>query len=114
MARSSIPNPLERRHLVENELDSKSASKIAQAYLAVGRKNEALDFLVKADDQETLSRLVVEAVSDGDPFLLQAIARLTGDEPDRETWNRCAQAAESNGKIRYAATARRNAARSEA
>ena len=49
----------------------------------------------------------------GDPFLLQSVTRATGEEPDRVTWNRCADAAEAAGKSRYAVTARRNAARSE-
>lgn len=114
MAKSPIPNPLQRRHLVEKDLDEKTASKIARAYLEEGRRNEAVAFLAKANDSEGLKALADEAVSLGDVFLLQSIAQLTGDEPDRATWIRCADSAEAVGKDRYAVTARRNAARSEA
>ncbi len=113
MARTLIPSPLERRHLIEQELDAKRASQIAEAYLVDGRNNEALDFLVKADDREALKRLASQAVDDGDAFLLQTVSRATGDEPDRATWDRCADAAEAKGKDRYATIARRNAARGE-
>ncbi len=113
MAKSAIPGPLERRHLVEKDLDAKTASKIARTYLEAGRKDEAIDFLVKADESEQLKTLADEAIAEGDAFLLQSLARATGDELDRATWDRCADAAEAAGKARYAATARRNAARSE-
>ena len=113
MARSAIPGPLERRHLIEQELDPKRASQIAEAYLAEGRRTEAIDFLVKAEDEEGLRRLGEEAITQGDPFLLQSTARALGEEPDRETWSRCAEAAQQLGKDRYAETARRNGARGE-
>lgn len=113
MAKSAIPGPLERRHLVVQDLDEEAALKIAAAYLEQGRMIDAIDFLAKANDTERLNALAAEAISIGDPFLLQSIAGVTGDEPDRATWNRCADAAEAAGKDRYAVTARRNAARSE-
>lgn len=113
MAKSKIPGPLERRHLVEKDLDAAAASKIAEAYLADGRKNEAIDFLAKAGDDAGLQALAEDAVAIGDPFLLQSVARVTGNEPDRATWNRCAEVAQAAGKERYAETARRSAARSE-
>jgi hypothetical protein len=113
MAKSTIPNPLKRRHLVENELDEKAASEIAQAYLEAGRKMEAIDFLAKAHDSAGLQAIADEATAAGDPFLLQSVSSLTGDSPDRATWERCADAAQAKGKERYAATALRNAARSE-
>lgn len=114
MAKAIIPDPLTRRLLVEKELDAMAASKIAEAYLEEGRKLEAIDFLAKANDSEGLRSIADDAIAQGDPFLLQSVMQLIGDDPDRETWQRCADAAEAAGKSRYAATARRNAARSEA
>ncbi len=114
MAKAIIPDPLTRRHLVEKELDAQAASEIAEAYLEAGRKLEAIDFLAKANDSEGLRSIADDAIAQGDPFLLQSVMQLIGDDPDRETWQRCADAAEAAGKLRYAATARRNAARSEA
>lgn len=114
MAKAIIPDPLTRRLLVEKELDAMEAAKIAEAYLEAGRKLEAIDFLAKANDSEGLRSIADDAIAQGDPFLLQSVMQLIGDDPDRETWQRCADAAEAAGKLRYAATARRNAARSEA
>lgn len=113
MAKSKIPGPLERRHLVEKDTDAAGAGEIASAYLAEGRRNEAIDFLEKAGDDAGLQALADDAVEIGDPFLLASVARVTGKEPDRATWNRCAEVAEAAGKERYAETARRSAARSE-
>ncbi|MFT5444280.1 MAG: hypothetical protein ACI8W3_003335 [Myxococcota bacterium] len=113
MVKSIIPSPLERRHLIEKDLDEKTALKIAQAYLDDGRKNEAIDFLAKVNATEQLQALAEGAIVDGDPFLLQSVSRVTGEEPNRAAWSRCAEAAENAGKLRYAETARKSAARSE-
>lgn len=113
MAKSVIPGPLERRHLIEKDLDPKAASKIAAAYLEEGRRHEAIEFLAKANETDQLEALAEEAIELGDPFLLQSITQAMDREPDRATWDRCADAAEAVGKDRHAATARRNAARSE-
>ena len=114
MAKATIPDPLTRRLLVEKELDENAAAKIAEAYLEADQKLEAIDFLAKANDSEGLRSIADDAIAQGDPFLLESVMRLIGDDPGREIWQRCADAAEAAGKLRYAATARRNAARSEA
>ena len=113
MAKSKIPGPLERSHLIEKDMDAESASSVAEAYLADGRKNEAIEFLAKAGDEAGLQALAEQAVDLGDPFLLASVVRVTGKEPDRATWIRCAEVAQAVGKERYAETARRSAARSE-
>ena len=113
MADTKIPNPLERRHLLERDLGAAAALALAEAYLAEGRREEALHFLEKAGapGDERLEALAEEAICEGDAFLLRSIADLTGNEPDPETWERAAAAAEAAGKLRYAATARRQAGR---
>lgn len=114
MAKSKIPGPLERRHLIEKDLDPSAAAKIASAYLEEGRNNEALEFLAKAGDDEGLQAVADEAIEIGDAFLLASVAQLMGSEPTRDAWNRCADAADAKGKARHAETARRSAVRSEA
>ena len=54
MAKNRIPNPLERRHLVEKDLPAPQALAIAEAYLADGRSEEAVDFLRLAGEDERL------------------------------------------------------------
>jgi hypothetical protein len=113
MARSAIPDPLERRHLIERELPPEKAREIADAYLAAGRRGEAVDFLRKANATERLSALRAEAISDGDAFLLRQVAQASAQPVTQEEWQTLARAAESCGKERYAAEARRQAERGD-
>lgn len=113
MARSAIPDPLDRRHLLEGEVDVRRAQRIADAYLEEKRRMEALAFLGRAEDRERLAAIADEAVEEGDLFLLRAASRALGEDPPADAWERLARAAEARGKDRYAADARRQAARRE-
>jgi hypothetical protein len=113
MARNAIPNPLERRHLVEKELPAAQALAIAQAYLEQDRCVEAVDFLriAKADDR--LAELRARAIADGDAFLLRTVAGAQQNPATREEWQRVATAATGRGLDRYALEARRQAERGD-
>jgi hypothetical protein len=113
VARSRIPDPLARRHLVERDLSAAQALATAEAYLEQGRSVEAVDFLAKADARDRLGALRGEAIAAGDLFLLRAVAGAAGEPPSAEEWRALAEAAESAGLLRYAADARRQAARAE-
>ena len=113
MARSKIPDPLQRRHLIERDLPPAQALKLADAYLEQGRTLEAVDFLRKAQATDRLATLRDEAVAAGDAFLLRVVATALGEPPDRATWLALAERAEATGRERYAADARRQAARGE-
>jgi hypothetical protein len=107
VAKGTIPDPLERRHLIERQLDPARALAIAEAYLAEGRAVEAIAFLRKANAQSRLETLQQEAVRDGDPFLLREVAQALGREPDVAAWRGLEGAAAAAGRDRYAAEARR-------
>ncbi len=111
MAAFKLPNPLERRHLIERDLPPAQAARVAEAYRAEGRSLDALDFLHAAGDSDGLAALRREAVQAGDTFLLRAIAGVTGEAPRRDEWQALAEAAVGAGKERYAADARRQAER---
>ena len=111
MAKQPIPNPLERRHLLERELEPARALAIADAYLAAARSLEAVAFLRKAGAKERLEALVQEALCEGDAFLLREVAQALGREPDAALWRQLAEAAAAAGKDRYVAEARRQAER---
>ena len=113
MAKSKIPDPLERRHLVEREMQPAHALRLAEAYLADGRMLEAVDFLRKAGARERLTALRADAVAAGDAFLVRVLATALGEEIDRATWLALAERADAAGKERNAADARRQAARGE-
>ena len=76
MAKNMIPNPLERRHLVERDLSEAHALRVAEAYLEEGRTVEALDFLCKAEAEDRIADLRAGAVRAGDGRL--AMTATTG------------------------------------
>jgi hypothetical protein len=107
MAKSAVPGVLERRHLIETEIDEAKALEIAEAYLVDDRVEEALIFLEKAGATERLAELRVSAVAAGDVFLLRSAARLMGESPSRKEWLSVEAAATAAGHELYAADARR-------
>lgn len=113
MAKKSVPDPLKRRHLIEQEMGPAESLAVADAYLEAGRATEAVAFLVKAEANERLEALIEQAVSEGDAFLLKQIADASGSDPGPARWQRAAESAESAGKLRYADMARRHARSSE-
>jgi len=105
MAKHAIPDPLERRHLVERSSSPEQALQMAELYLADGRSWDAIAFLVKAGARERLAALREEAVAAGDAFLVRELSRALGDAPSTEVWRRVAEAAAAAGKERYASQA---------
>lgn len=107
MAKTKLPDPLGRRHLIERELAPDQALAYAEAYMEEGRPVEAVDFFAKADAKESLESLRRDAIDAGDVFLLRAIAQAIGVFPNRNDWQEVARAAEAAGKERYAKEALR-------
>ena len=113
MARASIPDPLKRRHQIEQNLDEAQCLAIADAYEAEGRVFESLQFLHKAGAKDRLRGAIEGAVAGGDAFLLKQVADLLGEDPGAERWKALAEAADAKGLERYAEMARRHARSSE-
>ncbi len=113
MAKATIPDPLKRRHQIEQNLDEGQSLAIADAYAAEGRVFESLQFLVKAGATERLQAAGEAAVGAGDAFLLRQVADLLGEDPGAERWTALAEAADAKGLERYAEMARRHARSSE-
>ena len=111
MAKPTIPDPLERRHLIERALEPARALAIAEAYRAEGRALEAVAFLKKAGATAGLESVWQEALRAGDAFLLREVAQALGREPDAAAWNALGEAAAASGRDRYVAEARRQAER---
>ncbi len=111
MAKSKIPSPLDRRHLIEKDLDAKQAMKIADAYLEQEMLVDAVAFLEKAEAVDRLGELRDRAIETGDVFLLTTVARALGEDPGPDQWRSLAAAAEQAGKAEYAVTALRLAER---
>jgi len=114
VAKAGIPNPLDRRHLLERRLSPEQAIGYAELYLAEGRSAEAVDFLVKAGADDRLDALAEEAIAAGDAFLLRLIFGARGLEAGPERWHRLAVAAEERGLDAHAQAARRQATAADA
>ena len=108
MAKSRIPNALDRRLLIEKDLSDAQALKVAEAYLEEGRAIEAIDFLAKASARDRLAELRSEAVASGDVFLLRSAARAMGEGPTQAEWSRIAETARAGGRDLQATDARRH------
>ena len=102
-----IPDPLKRRHLIEQNLDAKQALAVAEAYLSENRVAEALEFLTKAGADDRLREVRQTAIETGDVFLVRDVSHRLRDEPREEEWRAVAEAAEAAGKDLYAIEARR-------
>jgi hypothetical protein len=113
MAKRAIPNPLERRHVIERELAADAALRLADAYLAEGRAWDAIGFLEKAGARDRLAALREHAIGEGDYFLVREISRVLGEDPGAARWRAVAAAATTAGKDRFAAEALRQAVRAE-
>ena len=113
MAKKMIPDPLKRRHLIEQDLDESQCLAIADAYEADERVFESLQFLVKAGADDRIEALADEAVGAGDAFLLKQVADAQRSDPGPERWAQLAAVADECGLERYAEMARRHARSSE-
>ncbi|MEN8183486.1 MAG: hypothetical protein ABFS46_13230 [Myxococcota bacterium] len=113
MARTVLPDALTRREWVEQPSKGDRDARVAEAYLADGRRAESLVFLARSGGRELLRELAGQAVQEGDAFLLREACRALGEEPSREQWTLLAEAAVREGKESYAVEARRQALRRE-
>jgi len=113
VAKSKIPGPIERRHLIERDLSAAQALRYAEAYLEEGRDQDAIEFLVKAGAEEQLEAMRRRSIEAGDAFLLRMVSAATGIAAGREQWKTLAEAAAAAGKERYAEEALRYAGRGE-
>jgi hypothetical protein len=113
MAKKMIPDPLKRRHLIEQELDESQCLAIADAYAEEGRVFESLQFLVKAGATDRLAAVADAAMADGDAFLFKQVADILGKDQGAERWAVLAAAAEDKGFDCYVGMARRHARTSE-
>lgn len=113
MKKPVIPNPLERRYLIERDAAPEASLRLAETYLAEGRGWEAIVFLQKAGAHDRLAALREEAVVAGDFFLVRELTRVLGDELPAAQWRTTSEAAAAAGKERYAASAHRMVERAE-
>jgi hypothetical protein len=107
VASVKIPDPIERRHLLERPMDPAQAIRYAEEYIAEDRAIEAVEFFAKAEATDRLEELAETAIVAGDAFLYRQANDAMRREPSIGAWERLANAADSAGLDAYAQTARR-------
>jgi len=113
LAKSKIPNAIERRHLIDRELKPAVSMRYAEAYLAEGRDQDAIAFLVKAQASDVLAAMRQRANEAGDAFLYRSVCSASGVAGDRAEWRALSEAARAAGRERYANEALQMAERGE-
>ena len=110
MAETKLPDPLSRRHLLDHETDPAKLGALGTAFLEAGREIEAIEFLARAEDRESLEALQNAAVERGDVFLMKSASAALSEEPSVERWRALAEAATAAGRHKDAEAALRLAA----
>jgi hypothetical protein len=113
MAKSIIPDAIERRHLIDRDLKPAQSLRYAEAYLEVGRDQDAIEFLVKAEATEQLQAMRNRAIESGDVFLFRSVSSALGVVSERDEWRSIAETARAAGRQRYADEAMGMAERGE-
>jgi hypothetical protein len=113
VAKTKLPGPIERRHLIERELSAAQALRYAEAYLEQEMDVDAIAFLAKAGATEQLAALRGRSIEAGDGFLLRAVASAMGAPATSDEWKALAEAAARAGKERYVTEAHRHTERGE-
>ncbi len=106
MAKSKIPDAIERRHLIDRDLKPAQALRQAEAYLEVGRDQDAIAFLLKAEATDQLEAMRARAIGSGDVFLFRSVSNALGVTSERDEWRAISEAARAAGRDRYADEAR--------
>ena len=110
MAETKLPDPLSRRHLLDGDTDPSRIKALGTAFLEAGREIEAIEFLARAKDRESLEALQDAAVERGDVFLMKSASAALSEEPSVERWRALAEGATAAGRLRDAEAAHRLAA----
>jgi hypothetical protein len=110
LAETKLPDPLSRRLLLDGETDPSRLKALGTAFLEAGREIEAIEFLAKAEDRESLRTLQDAAVERGDVFLMKSASAGLKEEPPVARWRTLAEAATAAGRHRDAEAALRLAA----
>ena len=108
----ALPDALERRDLLYGRPRRRpDYANLGERYLAAGRRTDALEALWRIEDAEDrrsrIGALKDQAVKDGNAFLLARIA--SRDPVTADEWREASHKAETDGKLRYALTAARQA-----
>ena len=113
MAKSNLPDAIERRHLIDRELKPAQSLRYAEAYLEAGRDQDAIGFLVKAEATEQLEAMRQRSIESGDVFLFRSVSAALGVTSERSEWRAVSEAARTAGRDRYAEEALGMAERGE-
>ncbi|MFH1139914.1 MAG: hypothetical protein V1816_27865 [Pseudomonadota bacterium] len=106
-------NCLNKRNLLDNHNTGTARwRQVGKEFAAAGFLSDAIDFLARADDRESLTGLIPRVIEEGDLFLLGRIRKALGQEPDPEELKVLLENAERLGKETFAERTRQSLANS--
>ena len=102
---AQLLGPIQKRDILYGVKRPQQAelSKLAQDFESEGWFSDALDFSQQAGDKDKIKKLKDLARDEGNTFLFLKSLRVLAESPDNNSdLKKCAEMAESLGKIRYA------------
>lgn len=105
---SQLPGPIEKRDILYGvkKLSAADAVKLVDSLEKEGWISDATDFLGYSKNTAGLEKMRQIAVDEGNTFLFLKVSRMLNEaEPLKEALLKCAEKAQSLGKIRYAVKA---------
>ncbi len=95
--------------LFGKEVNSQELIRIGREFLEAGWLNDAIDFLAKAGDDESLNDIRALALEEGDVFIFRRILKVTDTTAEEKEWREIADCALLLEKLQFAREAYRMA-----
>ena len=109
--RGRLLGAMEKRDLINADgVDPQVLRSYGQLYFEAGRFSDAVDFFLRAEDEDGLTALKAHAIEAADGFLLHRIERSSSLGVSPDDWEALANSAERLGKTSVAEIARSRAA----
>ena len=91
-----------RQRIYDDKTSADDQNALALRYLDEGRAGEALEFLERTRDRDTMQRVRAWAVARGEAFILTQTERFLVDEAPRDDWRAVADKAFAEGRWHHA------------
>jgi hypothetical protein len=95
--------------LFGKEVKPQELARIGREFLEAGWLSDAIDFLAKAGDDESLSDIRARAIEEGDVFIFRRVLKASGTTAEEKEWREIGDCALLLEKLQFAREAYRMA-----
>ncbi|MBW1808148.1 MAG: hypothetical protein JRJ87_08110 [Deltaproteobacteria bacterium] len=107
---AGMPNYRAKQNLLfGKEINPQELSRIGREFLKAGWLNDAIDFLAKGGDDESLIDIRARAIEEGDVFIFRRVLKATGTTAEEKDWREIGDCALLLEKLQFAREAYRMA-----